>query len=104
MVSAQRPNLVEWQRSDIDCAELREGRPRLVERGVQRRVRKRPRQREHHSLGTSALGEVVMNDRNVVAVSHDAIRVDALPPSRAGGRLRDFDENALNERRRFQIG
>ena len=35
----------------------------LVERRVHRRIRERPRQRQHDALGAAALGQVVVNKR-----------------------------------------
>ena len=64
MVLAKTIEVVEGCRMDRQVRELGERSEWVVQRGVDRRARKRLREAEHHTLRAPSLGEVVVRNRD----------------------------------------
>jgi len=64
MLTPKDSDPVERRRFDFKIGQFGVGTLRIVQRGVQGRVRKRLRQEQEDALCAPALGEVVVNDGN----------------------------------------
>ncbi len=72
VLAAQQRRTLEHARRHVMGPEFGKGRPGLIERGHDRRLRKRASHGEHHALGAAALGEVVVRDYDPYAPVIDA--------------------------------
>jgi hypothetical protein len=65
VMPAQRPNSVERRHPNVGVAKRREGVIGLIHRGVERRIGKSAQHRQNDTLGSAALGQVVVDDGDV---------------------------------------